>query len=399
VTKRRGFQRWWQPPRRATDRPEGRRVSFLELFFDLVFVVVVARLSHVLASDPSWSGVGRFAFLFLAVWSAWINGTYYHDLHGTNDVSIRVFTFAQMLAIAGMAIYIDDATGNGGEGFAVAYAVHHAVLTVMWFRTGVHDPAHRPASVPYSLLYGSSALVFAVSALVPGPLRLWMWGAALACEFVAPVTFGRLVPDVTEVRTVGLSGSVVERFGLLVIIVLGEVVVGAINGVAEHEPLDAGIVATGGLGMLLAIGLWWIYFDLVSHRRPKPAFSVLWTNVHFIVVVGIAASGAAVFNTIEHANEPLSDNVRWLLLGAVATALVGIAWLMSMLEARDEHPAIYRAGMSAVLISAGVAILCGFTDLGVHKILLAVAVLLLAPVVYGVVLWVKLYEGREFEAR
>jgi low temperature requirement protein LtrA len=81
-------RRFWSPPARFADRPADRRVTFLELFFDLVFVVVIAQLAQRLAAHPSWSGVGWFVFLFYAVWSSWINGTLYYDLHGTNDVSV-----------------------------------------------------------------------------------------------------------------------------------------------------------------------------------------------------------------------------------------------------------------------------------------------------------------------
>ena len=112
------LRRLWQPPARYADRPADRRVTFLELFFDLVFVVVIAEIAHRLAEHPSWSGVGWFVFLFYAVWSSWINGTLYYDLHSTNDVSVRVFTFAQMLAVAVMAVYVGDVPGDGAAGFA-----------------------------------------------------------------------------------------------------------------------------------------------------------------------------------------------------------------------------------------------------------------------------------------
>ncbi|HEX6207322.1 MAG TPA: low temperature requirement protein A, partial [Actinomycetota bacterium] len=73
-------RRLWRPPARFEERAPDRRVTFLELFFDLVFVVIIAQLAHRLAEHPSWSGVGWFVFLFYAVWSSWINGTLYHDL-------------------------------------------------------------------------------------------------------------------------------------------------------------------------------------------------------------------------------------------------------------------------------------------------------------------------------
>jgi hypothetical protein len=110
------LRRLWQPPARYADRPADRRVTFLELFFDLVFVVVIAQLAHHLAEHVTWSGVGWFVFLFYAVWSSWENGTLYYDLHGTDDVSVRVFTFAQMLAVAVMAMFVGTCPARGRPG-------------------------------------------------------------------------------------------------------------------------------------------------------------------------------------------------------------------------------------------------------------------------------------------
>ena len=80
------FRLWWQPPRRAGDRIEHRQVTFLELFYDLVYVALVAELSHSLSINIGWAGLGRFAFLFIIIWWAWLNGSLYHDLHRNNFV-------------------------------------------------------------------------------------------------------------------------------------------------------------------------------------------------------------------------------------------------------------------------------------------------------------------------
>ena len=93
---KRKFRSWWQVPRRAGDPIEHRQVTFLELFYDLVYVALVAELSHSLSNHIGWAGLGGFAFLFVIVWWAWLNGTFYHDIHGNNDIRTRVFTFLQM---------------------------------------------------------------------------------------------------------------------------------------------------------------------------------------------------------------------------------------------------------------------------------------------------------------
>ena len=386
------FRRLWQPPGRYEDRSTDRRVTFLELFFDLVFVVVISQLARRLAAHPSWSGVGWFVFLFYAVWSSWLNGTLYHDLHTTNDVSVRVFTFAQMLAVSVMAVFIGDIPGDGSTGFALAYAVNTFVLVILWFRTGLHDPHHRPGSFPYSAGYLVAALLFAISVAFDGPLRYWLWATALACELAGwAVGMHRWTPPATQGgdARIATTPSLIERMGLFVIIVLGEVIVGAVNGMADLHPLEADGVIIGLLGVVVAIGLWWIYFDLVSHRPPVPRLTQVWLNLHFPLVVAIAAGGAAVLNTVEHVADPLPDAVRWLLVGSLAAAVLSIALISSTLQVRRELPEIYRTVDALLLASVALFLGVGLTGWGAKASLTAMVVLLLAPVAAGMVVWLK----------
>src|SRR5919108_4958582 len=169
------FRRWWQPPHPASDHAEERRVTFLELFYDLVYVVIIAELSHALAGNISLTAIGIFVFLFIIVWWAWFNGAIYHDLHGNNDIRTRVFTFLQMLTVAAMAVFAHNAVGEGSVGFALAYAAFHLILTWLWWRTGVYDPNHRVLSQPYSFTFLITSLLFLVSIITPAPWRFMLW--------------------------------------------------------------------------------------------------------------------------------------------------------------------------------------------------------------------------------
>jgi low temperature requirement protein LtrA len=386
------FRRIWQPPGRYADRALDRRVTFLEVFFDLVFVVVISQLGRHLATHASWAGVGWFVFLFFAVWSSWLNGTLYHDLHTTDDVSVRVFTFAQMLAVAVMAVFIGEVPGEGTNGFALAYAANTLILVILWFRTGLHDASHRPGSVPYSTGYLISTVLFAVSAAFDGPVVYWLWVAGLASQVLGWVIgMHRWTPPEAQQGEAILptTPSLIERMGLFVIIVLGEVIVGAVNGMADIHPLDTHGIVVGLLGVVVAIGLWWIYFDLVSHRPPIHRLTQVWLNLHFPLVVAIAAGGAAVLNTIEHEAGGLPDAVRWLLFGSLAAALLSVALLTWTLQIRLELPEIYRA-VDVVLVSSAVLSLgVGLTPWGAKGSLGAMVVLLLAPIAVGVVAWLK----------
>jgi low temperature requirement protein LtrA len=386
------LRRIWQPPGRYADRALDRRVTFLEVFFDLVFVVVISQLGHHLATHPTWAGVGWFVFVFYAVWSSWLNGTLYYDLHTTNDVSVRVFTFAQMLAVAVMAVFIGDVPGDGTNGFALAYAANTLILVVLWFRTGLHDPSHRPGSFPYSAGYLVSTILFAVSAAFDGPAVYWLWAVALASQVIGwVIAMHRWTPPATQQgeAIVTTTPSLIERMGLFVIIVLGEVIVGAVSGMADLHPLDTHGIVVGLLGVVVAIGLWWTYFDLISHRPPVPRRTQLWLNLHFPLVVAIAAGGAGVLNTIEHASGAMPDPVRWLLVGSLAAALLSIAVISLTLQIRVDAPEIYRTVDLVLVACAGLCLLVGLTDLGPKGSLGAMVVLLLAPVVVGVVVWLK----------
>jgi low temperature requirement protein LtrA len=394
---RRNFRNWWQPPKRIADREAERSVTFLELFYDLVYVVIVAELAHALAGDVSWAGLGRFAFLFVIVWWAWINGSIYHDLHGNNDIRTRVFTFLQMGSVAAMAVFAYDAMGESSTGFALSYAAFQLILLVLWWRTGVHDPDHRPLSQPYAVVFSITTLLFVGSVFVMAPLRFYLWGIAVFASLQMPLymsSLGRNNPAIQAQIDLSMvvSPSLVERFGLLTIIVLGEVIAGTIRGLAEHPQLnwEAGITAV--LGMGIAIGIWWFYFDAISHHSPRPGqnMTLTWMSLHLPLTIGIVAVGAAVLNVVENAGEALPVSVRWLLVGACALVLVIIPLLMETIRIPNEHQPLYRRGRRAGLAAAVFIALLGFTNLGTIPLLIGVSLLLLAPVFYSLLAWIEL---------
>ncbi len=366
-------------------------MTFLELFFDLVFVVVIAQLAHRLGEHPSWAGVGWFVILFYAVWSSWLNGTLYYDLHGTNDVSVRVFTFLQMLAVAVMAVFVGDVPGDGAHGFALGFAANTLVLVVLWFRTGLHDPNHRVASRPYSAAYLVAAVLFAMSAAADEPLIYWLWAIALAVEVIGQIVAYYIWTPPTDQggALFAATPSLIERLGLFVIIVLGEVIVGAVDGMANLDPVTAVGIEIGLLGVLVAIGLWWIYFDLVSNHPPMARRTQLWLYLHLPHVTAMAAVGAGVLNAVEHPTVSLPADVRWLLVGALAVAVGSVAALTRTLEIRRAYPALYRTVVGALVGSAMLALAVGPTDWGAKGTIAAMVLLLGVPIATGLAVWLR----------
>ena len=126
-------KRMWMGPRPHGAIEADRIVGPLELFYDLVVVVLVGQAAHHLALHLTWQGIGDFAAIFGLVWLAWMNGTLMHDLHGRDDVGSRARVFAQMLVLTVMATQAGRAPEDGGRAFAWAAAVLFALLAYLWW--------------------------------------------------------------------------------------------------------------------------------------------------------------------------------------------------------------------------------------------------------------------------
>lgn len=357
-----GFRRYfWQPPRAHGQVIEDRSVSFLELFYDLVYVVVVAQASHHLASNVTWVGTGEFAVVFGLIWIAWVNGSVYHDLHGRGDGRSRMFVFSQMAILALLAVFTDDATGADGAAFAVVYSVFLVVLTWLWYSvTREDDEEYRRTTTPYLVGMLVSIAVMVSSIFMADQTRTLLWGALVVVWAVGVAVFDRvLVPE--EHTGDNATDSIIERFGLFTIIVLGEVVVGVVEGIADASRTKLSIV-TGMIGLVIGFAYWWTYFDFVGGRRirrRRGAFST-WVLGHFPVTMTIAATGAGMVSLIEHASDGRSPaGTAWLLSGSVSVGLIALVAVISTLEDSARLRLVYRPLSATLVVAAVLALAVG----------------------------------------
>lgn len=145
MTNATAAQRWFRPPRAHGDVVEDRSVSFVELFYDLVFVVLIGQLAHTLAGHTTWTGLRDFVVVFGLVWIAWINGTLYHDLHGGEDGRSRTYIFVQMALLVLLAVFAGHAADDpaDGRGFAIVYTLLLLFITWQWFDVRRFDTPER----------------------------------------------------------------------------------------------------------------------------------------------------------------------------------------------------------------------------------------------------------------
>ncbi len=358
---------FWQPPRAHGEVEPDRTVSFLELFYDLVYVVVVAQAAHHLAGHVSLQAAIEFAIIFGLVWNAWLNGTLYVDLHGQQDGRTRTFVFVQMALLALLAVFTGDAAGESGAGFALVYAAFIAVIAWLWYSVRRRDrETGREEYLTLSSVYLTGMLAtlatMLVSVLLPDDQRILVWAAVVAGWLALTLLLGAMRPSESGMALASPTDSLVERFGLLTIIVLGEVVVGVVDGMSEVE-LDAATMATGLFALVVGFGLWWLYFDGAGRRLPRaePGPYTRWVIGHYPLTLSIAAAGAAMVSLIEQAHEPsTSAATAWLLGVSVALALTGLAVIMRSLVDYQRLVHVYRPAVLALVIGAAVALVLAY---------------------------------------
>jgi low temperature requirement protein LtrA len=385
-------RRFWLPPRAHGEVVRDRTVSFLELFYDLVYVVVISRVSHTLAGDVTWRGIGEFAAVFGLIWLAWLNGTLYYEIHGREEGRTRFYVFIQMLLLGLLAVFTADAAGKSGATFAAIYAVYVAVLSWLWYTVRrIDQPEYMAITGRYLAAMLVSLAAMVITVFLPAPVRTIVWGA-LVIGWAGVGLLIALSPEVTF--GVVTTDSMVERFGLFVIIVLGEVVVGVVNGLSDS---DQGFrsLATGMLGLMVGFAYWWTYFDYAGRRLPldRPIVRNTWMYAHLPVSMSIAAAGAAMVSLIERSSDTTTTAATsWLLTGAVAVGLISLILLMSTLRDAQEKPALYRPVSRALLAAAAVSVALGGLRPAPWLLALLLVVTLGAVWLFAVDRWLRLEE-------
>ncbi|MEU9049405.1 low temperature requirement protein A [Streptomyces sp. NPDC048384] len=386
-----GTRRWlFRPPRRHGEVDTSRSVSFLELFYDLVYVVLVGQAAHTYAEDFSWRGTATFAVVFGLIWIAWLNGTLFYELHGREDGHTRLLIFVQMLLLSLMAVYVGHADGDDGRTLAALYALLLALLSYQWYSVyRLDEPELRRTPRRYLTVMVAGIILIAASAPLSADVRLVLWAVFVVAwcgvECVILI-FWRRAPSYHVV-----TEPMVERFGLFIIIVLGEVVIGVVNGLTDTERSTL-VTTTGLLGLAIGFGFWWNYADLVSRRLPRESGHSLatWIFTHLPMAMAVAAAGAGMVGLVEHATDHRTPvALSWLMGGSVAVMLITTVVLLPTLADYDRFPAVYKS-VQAVLVTAAVAaLIAGWSRPAPWLLALILLLLLSATWVFAFVRWLR----------
>jgi low temperature requirement protein LtrA len=369
----------------ATDRPhrltavlrEESRVTPLELFFDLVFVLALTQCTALMADDPTWPGLARGMLVLGVMWWSWVGYAWLTSVVNPEEGAVRLVVFAAMAAFLVVALCVPGAFGDEALLFAGAYAIVRFSQIALFVLASRDDPGLRHAvwGLLASTAVGVGLLVTA--SFADGTLQGAIWALALALDMAGPLLIDpsgwRLEP-----------GHFAERHGLIVIIALGESIVAI--GVGAEAGVTAGVVVAATVGIVIAATLWWLYFDivaLVAERRlsnaapgrerntiARDSFSYL----HLPMVAGIVLVALGMKKTLEHVGDPLKVEPAAALLGGAAMYLLAhvafryrnvhrFSWqrllaavlLVALLPAAVELPALTTLAIVAALLSALIA--------------------------------------------
>ena len=368
-----------------------RAATSLELLFDLAFVVAFSvagsEFAHLIAEGHYGAGFYGFLFAMFAVVWAWINFTWFASAYDTDDWVYRVTTMVQMIGVIILALglpavfeSIDSGERIDNRAAVVGYVVMRVPMVSQWLRAARQDPARRRTCLTYAITITVSQVAWILLLFVD------VRATTMLLFFVPGILFELAGPVIAERRTDGTPWHphhIAERYGLLAIIALGEVLLGttaSLDAVIDESgwTFDVVLFMVGGVG--LTFGMWWIYFllpagDVLRHHRDR---SFVWGYGHYFVYASIAAVGAGLHVVALHLEHLAHISATAVMLSVaipVAIYFVSLGVLFGNLVGLHAHATaitLLKLGivaLSVVLAAAGV-------DLSI-----CIVVVALAPVV------------------
>jgi low temperature requirement protein LtrA len=295
---------------RGRDPHEDHRAATpLELLYDLTLVVAFGvaadELAHAVAADHVWAGLGGFAFAALASSWAWVNYSWFASAYDTDDWVFRLATMVQMVGVIVVALGLPQMFASVDHGdtldngvMVAGYIVMRLALVPLWALVARHDPVRAPAAATYiaTIAIAQVGWVALTVADLPVGTTFLLFVPVIALEMVGPFLAEG------KASTPWHPHHIAERYGLLVIITLGEVILGtvaAVNALVHGEAgwtVDAALLAVAGVG--LTFGCWWMYFSvpwaepLARHHDRVRGF--IFGYGHLLIFAPLAAMGAGV---------------------------------------------------------------------------------------------------------
>ena len=369
---------------RVRDGHGHHRVTYIELFFDLVFVFAITQLSHGLLHHLTPLGAFQAALLFLAVWWVWIYTCWITNWLDPERPAVRLLLLALMLAGLVMSMSLPEAFEDKGLTFAIAFVLMQVgrSLFVAWALRR-HNARNYRNFLRITAWLAVSGACWIAGGLSEGPQRMALWGLAVAIEFASP-SLGFWTPGLGRSTTADWDvegGHMAERCALFVIIALGETLLMTGATVAEL-PREAGVLTAFGAAFAASVAMWWIYFDAAAERASRTFASsddpgkiarLAYTYFHLPLVAGIVVSAVGDELTLVHPNGHVDLKTGAVLLAGPALYLAGDLLFRRVTTQRIPRGHVVALAALAALIPAAGALTPALLSVTTSSVLVAVA--------------------------
>ncbi len=330
-------------------------VSFLELFFDLVFVFAITQLSHFLKDHLTWLGFAQSLILFLAVWWAWMYTTWATNWADPERFEVRIM----LLALMGLSLLMAVALPYGFSTFAWLFAASYVALQVgrsVFMAVILHrEQRHNTRNmVRIALWFCFAAPFWLIGVLRPEEERLAWWLLAVVIEYLGPITlFPIPLLGRSQASDWDISGShMAERCGLFIIIALGEGII--ITGATFADAtMEAGRILAFCLAFLSSVLMWWLYFDL-GQKRGSDHISEnadvgrvarnAYTYLHMPIVLGIVIFAVADAKLLDMWDQPASGKLALVMCGGASLFLTGLGLFKRYSNPMSNFPLSHGIG-------------------------------------------------------
>jgi low temperature requirement protein LtrA len=317
------------------DRASGghARVTYVELFFDLVFVFAVTQLSHGLMAHPTLAGVVETGLLLMAVWWAWIFTAWVTNWLDPERPPVRIMLFVVMVVGMVMTMSIPEAFGDRGLVFALAFVAIQLGRSLFTAWAMRDHPFQSRNFIRISAWFAASGVLWIAGGLAEGGARLALWGGAITLEYISPA-LGFWTPGIGRARAEEWDvegGHLAERCALFTIIALGEsiLVMGATTATLAWTPM---VIAAFLASFAGSLAMWWIYFsfmaeaasEAISHAKdPGRVARGAYTYTHLLPIAGIIVTAVADEWTIHHPVDHTDLKTAAALIGGPFLFLLG----------------------------------------------------------------------------
>jgi len=361
------FNLWWGPPKKFNAIPEERKITWLELFFDLVYVILISSATHHLYGHYTFTNLLDYFLLFALIFWGWLNGSLYYELHGTEGLRTRLMMLWQIMAAAAIAVTIKNSEEFFSKATIFTFSILEMYLIYLWWSIGLYDKQHRKLNMPYTICFCLAAFLLLLSFFANG--QKWLIVGAIILNFIPPIV-SKVIHRIRKLPVNTMwSESMNERLGLLTIILLGEVILGITNGLTPNltNRPEAWIIFV--LCILLTFVVWWLLFTLTSDR-PVRAYTANWYLLPILYIPTLSALGllGALFSETAQMGSIIPDGntsfetINFLIGVCIALILIGISGISNFMDyptvSQTDRQRIRSAFIYAASLIVIVSVLC-----------------------------------------